>query len=198
MCGTMRINSFSLGLFLFVYTFLLVSCSSSQDSMYGFDHSLSNQKIVIGENLFTVNVPSGFFLPENQIIKGFEFWLMNKKYDSSLSLIRINADAPTMVGISNEPLKNILAYCKTLRRAEIGNKFQVIGNDEYFSINNMSFVSSEFIGKDGLPCRVVVFNFDGFFYELSANITNKGLAGEEVSFDLYSAQNAILFSIKKI
>lgn len=192
----MRSSLFNLLVYLVLYIFLFISCSSSQNSIYGTDHQLSNEKILV-DGLYYINVPVGFFIPENNIPKGFEFWLMNRDYNSSLSLVKINIDSPSKAAISENPLKHVLTYSKTLRRAEIGNSFSSIGKEEYFSLNNIEFAASEYIGKDGLPIRLVVFKYQNNFYELSASITNRGLSGDEISYDLYSAQNALLSSISK-
>ncbi|MBN1637711.1 MAG: hypothetical protein JW866_02000 [Ignavibacteriales bacterium] len=188
-------------IFVILILFLIYSCTTTiQESEELTDFPTTYPMTSKTANSLTSNlkmsVPEGWFATEDNEFNRVDLWLVRDDYSASINLIPINLDEKLSFEIKNYDLKFILDISKIMRKNNLANNFNLIGKDEFFKINNRDFVAYQYTDSKGIKARVVIFNYAGSFYELSA-ISSVDIGKTKVDLkELFTVQNSILSTIR--
>lgn len=169
---------------------LFYSCSTTINSLYNFDYPLTSQKAYSKNTNISVNIPDGWFTAEENECKCIDLWLIKNDYSQSLNFTIINADDETRKNIHTNGILKLAEYSKLFVRAKSGNLFKGFFNEENFAIGKKQFYAYQYSDESGKNIRVVLFEHNNRFYELSA-ISNNSTDYEK----LWVIQNTVLTSL---
>ncbi|MBN2572588.1 MAG: hypothetical protein JXA68_10705 [Ignavibacteriales bacterium] len=143
-----------------------------------------------------MSIPQGWFFTEDNEFNRIDLWLVRDDYSASINLTPINLDEKLSTEINNDDLKFILEVSKKIRKQNLANDFNIVGQDEYFKINNRNFAAYQYTNLNGIKARVVVFNYAERFFELLAVPTiDVGKTKVDVN-ELFTIQNSLLATIR--
>ena len=186
-----------------VLVLLMVSawaCSSSRESIYKSDFPLMNEYANSTNEELSVKIPEGWLAVDENKNHSIDLWLVKEDFSATISFTPIHVDDSTYDEIKSSESENDLSlaldYSKTFRKAVLGDKFKPVLKDEYFELDNRPFAAYQFTDSNSLPARVVVFRYGRFYYEVSANFSDKKAAGSFSSEELFRVQNSILSTLK--
>ncbi len=192
--GCFFVSLVGMGIFLI----LLSACASSTStSIYNFDYPLTNQTVQSQYMDLSVNVPLNWFAVEDNECDCIDLLLINKERNTSIKFIPINIDS-TAAGMNEKlTLKDVLGISKKFRQAALGNKFHLIGDDEFFEVNSFSAASYKYADENGIIKRIVVFLCSGKYFEsIAGYLTKESNSSEEALKELFRIQNSVLNSVK--
>jgi len=177
--------------FLIIFIF---SCTSSRYSTYSSDYPMTKEVVSSQSDVLYVKVPEGWYSVLDNDGKGIDLWLVKEDYSASLNFMAINVDNPGQKS-NDDGLKSILYYSKVLKKADMGESFKTLDEDEYFQINSINCGAYKYLSKEGLPVRVVVFKYGESYFEMTALPVRK-TDGEYIDPDeLFRVQNSVIASI---
>ncbi|OGU34607.1 MAG: hypothetical protein A2068_07565 [Ignavibacteria bacterium GWB2_35_6b] len=168
----------------------IVSCSSLKESVYKSDYPLSSERAKSISKSFSLQIPDGWFSTADNEKNSFELWLNNKDNSAAITFINIIADEKAVE--SDNELEKLLNYSKVVKKAELGKNYKELEYEEYFELNGTPCAALVFINKENKKGRIVVFEFDGHYYESTATVLNEEKISEK---DLFVIQNSVLKTI---
>lgn len=170
---------------------ILSACAGGVNSLYFSDYPLTTGKVSSQSGSFSVLLPKGWFIAEDNELRINEIWLIKEDYSASISFIPINVDSSTASQLAAGGLQELKRLNIAFRKAKIGNKPVSIFNEELFQINSNDFLAYEYPDENNAKIRVVLFKFEGKFYECSAIP-----ASAQNLEELFNIQNTLLTSIQ--
>ena len=185
-------NSRIIRFFVFAITSCFISCSPGYESIYDSNYPLTTQRVKSLSGEISVRIPEEWFSVTDNEKQSFDLWLIKNDYSAAISFVKLNPDEQTLQHKKDDRLSLLLKYSKMLKRAENGNDFSVISDDEFFELNNLRFGSFVFSAKDFPKNRIIIFEFGNNFYESTATILN---STDNNDFELFEIQNTVLKSI---
>ena len=181
-----------------IISILLNSCSSSREPLYGLDYPLTAEYVKSFSTDLKVQIPQGWFYVEENKNHSIDLWLLRDDMGAAIVFTPIHMDESTLNEIRESETNGLsfaLNFSKTLRKAMNGSGFKQLQDDEYFEINNTPYAAYRYTGKSGIPSRVILFRYAGYFYEAAASINNSSSASTEFE-QLFRVQNAVLSSLR--
>ncbi|MEW6508760.1 MAG: hypothetical protein AB1432_13550 [Bacteroidota bacterium] len=166
------------------------ACSTSLNSVYKFDYPLTQQRAFSKTTNISVKIPDGWFTAEDNECKCIDLWLIRNDYKQSLNFSLIHLDEETRKNIRQYGLNKLTSYNKIFVKVKFGNSFEGLLHDEIFEINGKQFSAYEYIDKEGSRNRVVLFEHNNNFYELTAVSREHGNNEQ-----LWVIQNSVLTSL---
>jgi hypothetical protein len=192
----------SLIFFSFLFISLIVnSCSTSKKiitkgSNFTTDYPLTEDIAYSASSDLTIRIPEGWTSAEDNECDCLDLWLIRDDFSAQLNLITYEVDDEIRKEAINGNLDTLVYFSKHLKKLRLKNNFQETGGDEYFEINEKPFAAYEYIGDEGLPIRIVVFQYKGRIFELSAIPAQKvGKSKVDIN-ELFTVQQTVLASIK--
>ncbi|MDQ7817842.1 MAG: hypothetical protein RDU14_12525 [Melioribacteraceae bacterium] len=177
-------------LLFIVFVLLLHSCSAVVKSIYDFDYPLKSETAYSNNSNISVKIPEGWFTAVDNECNCIDLWLIKDDYTQSLNFTLINLDEVTRNEVKTSGIKRVADYCKIFVRVKLGNSFKGFSGEESFELNGNLFFAYQYLDKDDKPVRVVVFEHQKRFYELTA------ISKESGNFEqLFSIQNSVLTSM---
>lgn len=170
---------------------IIAACSGRINSLYFSDYPLTTGKVSSQSGKFSVLLPKGWFIAEDNDLRINEIWLIKEDYSASISFIPINVDSSTADQLVLGGLQELKRLNIAFRKAKVGNASFSILNEEFFQVNDTEFFAYEYTTEDHAKIRVVLFKFNGKFYECSASSSNS-----QNSEELFNVQNTILATIQ--
>lgn len=177
-------------LFIF-FIFHLNSCTTAVRSIYDFDYPLTSEIANSYDSKISVRIPEGWFTAIDNECNCIDLWLIKNDYTQSLNLTLLNLDDATKSDIRKLGFKKLVDYSKIFVRVKLGNSFKGFFNEESFEISSNFFAGYQYLDKESIPVRVIVFEIRGRYYEFAA--ISKGIGNFE---RLFTIQNAVLSSLK--
>lgn len=176
----------------FIIALAIVSCSSLKESVYNSNFPLSTERAKSISNNFSIQIPNEWFSTVDNANNSFELWLNEKNYSASITFINIIADEKSLQSENDDELQKLLNYSKIVKKAELGKNYKELEYEEYFELNGIPCAALVFLNKENKKGRIVVFEFDGHYYESTATILNEDKINEN---DLFVIQNSVLKTI---
>ena len=167
----------------------MISCGGA--SIYETDYPLSKEMAYSKTSNLYVNLPSGWFTAEDNECNCTDLWIVKNDYSQSITFKKINLDEAVLKEFDGNGLDKIAFYSKTFARVKLGKDFKNFSNEEVFEINGKTFAAYEYLNKNQIPVRVVVFRQYNKYYESEA-IAKDG----KNSVELFKIQNAVLSTLK--
>lgn len=175
----------------FIFSLLLFySCSSAIKSIYDSNYPLTAQKAYSKNTNISVNIPEGWFTAEDNDCNCIDLWLIKNDYSQSLNFAVINTDEKTKKNIQENGITKLAEYNKIFVKAKLGNSFKGFFNEENFELGKKRFYAYQYLDNSGKSVRVVIFEYNKRFFELSA-ITSNSDSYEQ----LWVIQNTVLTSL---
>jgi hypothetical protein len=180
---------------------LFSSCATTKKvsenvSVYPSDYPLSDDIAYSSSTDLTVNIPEGWTTAEDQECKCIDLWLIRDDFSATLNLVTYEVNDTIRKKTIEGKLDTLLSYSKQLKKSKLKEKYKQLDGDEYFKENGRPFAAYKYIGDEGLPIRVVVFQYQGRIFEFSA-MPAKNVGGEKVDTDeLFRIQQSVLSSIR--
>lgn len=179
-------------IFLSIIAVAIDSCSSLKESVYKSDYPLSSERVKSVTKSFSLQIPNGWFSTIDNEKNSFELWLNNKENTAAITFINIIADEKSLQAENEDELHKLLNYSKIVKKAELGKNYKELQYEEYFELNGIPCTALVFLNKENKKGRIVVFEFDGHYYESTATILNEEKISEK---DLFVIQNSVLKTI---
>jgi hypothetical protein len=199
----LRSSLFTLILILiFIYSILNISsCAgpsavTEKESIYPSDYPLTEDLAYSLSSDLTVRIPQGWTAAEDNDCKCIDLWLIRNDFSATLNLVTYEVDDEIRKAAINGKLDTLVYFSKKLKRIKLKNGFKQETEDEFFKLNDKDFAAYEYIGDEDLPIRIVVFQFQGRIFELSAMPAQKVGKGIIDTEELFTIQQAVLASIK--
>jgi len=180
---------------LITTTLFFAACSGAR-SISGYKPFLSNDYAKSRSTELKVRIPLGWFTAldnENNVI---DLWLIKDDHKAVMNLMRLNIDGDAIKETKGYPLLAGVKFSKMYKKASLKIDFEVMGDDEYFDIGENTYGSYLYRNKSGAIARVVVFQYKGKLFELSAIPSPQT---DNVTFnskDLFFIQEAVLSSVE--
>lgn len=169
----------------------MISCGGGVASIYETDYPLSKEMAYSKTSNLYVNLPSGWFTAEDNECNCTDLWIVKGNYSQSITFKKINLDEAVQKEIGENGLDKIAFYSKTFARVKLGKDFKNFYNEEVFEMNGKTFTAYDYLNKNQIPVRVVVFRQYDKYYESEAVSKDGKSAGE-----LFKIQNAVLSTLK--
>ncbi len=179
----------------FVTFYFLLSCSSGRITKYDTEYPLSNKIAESRTTDLNVNIPEGWFEAVDNEGYNIDLWLVRDDYSATINLTSIHLDDETKNKIGSDELRSVLEYSKTFKKAKHGKHFTQLNDNVFFDINKIPCGSYEYETNEGLIRRVIVFKYNGIFFELLAAPSVDRIAEVDID-ELFSVQQAVISSIK--
>ncbi|MBU0559996.1 MAG: hypothetical protein ABIG69_04810 [Bacteroidota bacterium] len=153
---------------------------------------LSSQIVFNQSKSISANVPLHWFAPEANDSSGIDLWLVKDDYSASIVIISINVNTfQTKSGIQSE-LDLVAKLFLAAKKAEGGKNFKLIRDLTNFRLANKLCIEFEFLDKNLLSSRSIVFMYKGGFYSCTLKI----LKPNSSIYSDKAVQNAVLNSIE--
>ncbi len=169
----------------------LISCAASSTSIYDLDYPLTNEIARSKTSIMYVKIPQGWFVADDNECNCIDLWLVKEDYSATINFITINIDSATSQKIKENKLESITAISKTFIKAKYGKNFKGFFNEELFSIRKNKFSAYQYVNENQQTVRVVLFIYDGKFYEVKAIHVKT-----DNPLEVFKVQNSVLSSIK--
>lgn len=179
-------------IYSFIIALAIVSCSSLKESVYKSDYPLSSERIKSNSKSFSIQIPGSWFSTVDNEKNSFELWLNNNDNSAAITFINIIADEKSLQTENESELQKLLDYSIVVKKAELGKNYKELEYEEHFELNGIPCAALVFINKENKKGRIVVFEFDGHYYESTATILNDEKFSEK---ELFIIQNSILRTI---
>ena len=197
-------NFFYFSLYIINFAFLIFlfsGCATSKKvsenvSAYPADYPLTENIAYSSSTDLTVNIPQGWSTAEDQQCKCIDLWLIRNDFSATLNLVTYEVSDTIRKKTIEGKLDTLLSYSKQEKKSKLKEDFKQAGDDEYFNINGRPFAAYEYIGDEGLPIRVVVFQYQGRIFELSAMPAKDVGGGKVDTEELFKVQQSVLSSVK--
>lgn len=177
-----------LSIIIFVF---MISCGGGIASIYQRDYPLSKEMAYSKTSNLYVNLPSGWFSAEDNEYNRTDLWIVKNDYSESITFRKMNLDETVQKEIDGNGLDKITFYSKTFTKVKLGKDFSNFSNEEVFEMNGKTFAAYEYLNKNHIPVRVVVFRQYDKYYESEAISKTSGNVQE-----LFKIQNSVLSTIK--
>jgi hypothetical protein len=177
-----------LSIIVFVFLF---SCGGGVASIYETDYPLSKEIAYSKTSNLYVNLPSGWFTAEDNEYNCTDLWIVKDDYSESIAFKKINLDDDVLKEIGGTGLDKITFYSKTFARVKLGKDFKNFYNEEFFEINGKTFAAYEYLNKNQIPVRVVLFRQYDKYYESEAISKDA-----DIIHELFKIQNTVLSTLK--
>ena len=143
-----------------------------------------------------MQIPQDWFTAIDNDCNCIDLWLIADDYSASLNLFVFNIDETmeSKIGENENELEELIRLSKVLKRAQFGNEFQSVGDDEYFLFNQTE--AAAYVYRDGTlhEKRVVMFKHNGRYYEFLAT-PQDDVTDYEITA-LFNIQNSVLASVR--
>lgn len=169
----------------------MISCGGGAASIYETDYLLSKEMAYSKTSNLYINLPSGWFSAEDNECNCTDLWIVKSNYSQSITFKKINLDETVQKELDGNGLDKIAFYSKTFARVKLGRDFKNFSNEEVFEMNGKTFAAYEYLNKNQIPVRVVIFRQYDKYYESEAISKDAGNAHE-----LFKIQNSVLSTIK--
>jgi hypothetical protein len=177
-------------LFILVVILYLNSCTTSLKSIYDFNYPLTSAIAYSYDSKISARIPEDWFTAIDNECNCIDLWLIKNDYTQSLNLTRLNLDDATKSEIKKLGIKKLVDYSKIFVRVKLGNSFKGFFNEEFWEINGNSFAGYQYLDKESIQVRVIVFEHGDRYYEFTA------ISKESGNFEqLFNIQNSVLSSI---
>lgn len=158
--------------------------------MYDSNYTLTNELGKSRTSRLSVRIPQGWFTAEDNENKLIDLWLVKDDYSATLNFVALNVDSLTMKEIQSNEISSVVEFSKAFKKARYGKTFSGFINQETLEINKKVFSAYEYYDDSNRNIRVVVFQTDNIFYELTAiPVKIQNLR------ELFKIQNSVLSSI---
>lgn len=184
---------------VFSSPFLLNSCASSRvgSALYpSADYPLTNDTVYSASSDLTFRIPRGWTRAEAGENKMLDLWLIRNDFSATLNLVALSADSIFKSQAAEDSLLFALNYSRQLKINRIGAGFKAVREDEFFNFNKKRFGAYEYEGTEGLPVRVVIFTYNGRYFEFSAVPTQSVGQAKVDPKDLFRVQQSLIATIK--
>jgi hypothetical protein len=186
---------------LLFISLIIASCSTSKrittkESAYTTDYPMTDDIAYSLSSDLTVRIPQGWTSAEDNDCKCIDLWLIRNDFSAQLNFITYEVDDEIRKQTINGNLDTLIYFSKQLKKSKLKSNFQEVGNEEYFELNDKPFAAYEYMGDEGLPIRIVVFQYKGRIFELSAVTAQKIGKGKVGTKELFDTQQSVLASIK--
>lgn len=195
---------FNYTLYIINFAFLIYlfsGCATSKKvsenvSVYPSDYPLTEDIAYSSSTDLTVKIPEGWTTAEDQECKCIDIWLIRNDFSATLNLVTYEVNDTIRKKTIEGKLDTLLSYSKQLKKSKLKEKYKPVEWDEYFKVNGKPFAAYEYIGDEDLPIRIVVFQYQGRIFELSA-MPAKNVGGGKVDpEELFKVQQTVLSSIR--
>jgi len=141
-----------------------------------------------------LKIPKGWFTAEDNDCNCIDIWLIRDDFSATMSLTLFNVTSSDSSQIVKATLEDALKFSKKFKEAELKDKFSILGNDEFFFLNNKRFAAYSYLGDENLPIRIVVFDYSDKYFEFSAVPAKSIGKGEVNPQELFRVQQSVLAS----
>lgn len=180
--------------FIIVSLIILVSCTGTS-SLYNDDYPLTTDAVKSKPGNIAVNIPKDWFSADDNKENKIDLWLIKDDYTATISFIPVNVEENDGTRFANSSLDKIKEYSKLSQKLAHLNNYIDMLKDETFELNKTKISTYQFAGKDGVAYRCALFKIGDQYYECTA--AAKPPHSKEKLNEIFSAQNAVLKSIKK-
>jgi len=185
-------------LFLIGTIFFLYSCASTPRiiekpvSIYKADYPLTASYAYSKSTDLRMIIPEGWFTAEDNECNCIDLWLIRNDFSATLNLIKINFIEDGKDKVNKNDLNSVAEYSKLTKKSTFKGQFKLLDKNEDFELNEIRFIAYQYIGDEGLPVRVAVFNYGNQFFEFSALPAQS--VGEKLVLpdELFSIQQSVL------
>lgn len=184
---------------VFSSPFLLDSCAPSRigSAIYPeADYPLSKDTVYSASSDLTFLIPRGWTTAEAGENKTLDLWLIRNDFSAALNLVALNADSIFHAQAVEDSLLFALNYSRQLKINRMGAGYKAMREDEFFNFSMKRFGAYEYEGIEGLPVRVVIFNYKGRYFEFSAVPTQSVGQTKVDPKDLFRVQQSLIATIK--
>ncbi len=172
----------------FILLIFLFKCSSG--SIYNFNSNLSKESIISRFSNFKIILPEDWFVADDDGNSKIDICLVKNDYSASIKFSPILINEFSDNSLIEIPISKIASVEMDLIKNKMGKNFKGFNNIENLMINDKNFSAFEFLDIKSYPIRVVIFEYQNIYYEVTA--TTKNISEQKSLFDL---QNTILKSI---
>lgn len=185
-----RKSKFGICLSAFFIFSLFVKCSSVQ-SIYNSDYPLSSKTAKSNSGLVEFNIPTGWFVAEDNEHNVTDLWLVKDDYSATIKLFTLHLDKESKQKFGNNVLDKVTELQKLIVKSKLGKTFSGFTSEEIFEIKSGKCLAFQFLDEEKHPARTVIFQHNSQIFELSAfNLKNNN---PEETFRI---QNSLLTSLK--
>ncbi|MCX6150671.1 MAG: hypothetical protein NTX22_09125 [Ignavibacteriales bacterium] len=178
----------------------LISCAPTKTiettSAYSTDFPLTTDIAYSSSSDLTVRIPKGWFTAEDKECKCTDLWLIRDDFSATINLITYEVDDTIRKHVIDGKMDTLVSYSKQLKKSKLKIGLKLVKEDEFFQLNEKPFAAYEYLGDEGIPIRVVLFQYQGRIFELSAMPAQKIGRGKVDSQELFRVQQSVLASIK--
>ena len=169
---------------------IMFSCGGSSASVYKSAIQLTKENVHSKISGINVNLPLNWFAADDNECNCTDIWLVKNDYSNSISIRKINTDAKTLDDIIKQGIGYAVYLSKMFVKSKLGINYDNFSGEETYNLNGRLLSSYQYNNKVGNKIRVVVFEYEGKFYECEAvSINGKNLD------ELFCTQNAVMVSI---
>lgn len=179
-------------------TLIISACSAGEvKPLYNNDYPLTEDFAYSLSADFSVNIPEGWFTSEDNECKCIDLWLIREDFSATISFVPLDFLSSNPANqLEEDLLKEAVLYSKTRRMAKLQENFHPYETDEYFKLRGNQYAAYQYIGDEGLPIRVVLFSYNGAYFEVSAVPSQQVGSGVVNPSDLFRIQQTVISSIK--
>ncbi|HEX2865674.1 MAG TPA: hypothetical protein VHO03_01465 [Ignavibacteriales bacterium] len=184
---------------VFSSLFFFNSCAPSRmgSAIYpNADYPLTNDTAYSASSDLTFRIPRGWVRAEAGKNEPIDLWLIRSDFSATLNLVALSADSIFKSQPAEDSLALVLNYSRQLKINRLGQAYKAVREDEYFKFSNKRFGAYEYEGTEGLPVRVVIFNYKGKYFEFSAVPTQSVGQGKVDPKDLFRVQQTLIATIR--
>ncbi|MCK5087672.1 MAG: hypothetical protein KAQ90_09125 [Melioribacteraceae bacterium] len=169
----------------------LANCSSKY-SQSNIDELFTPERAVSKTSGLSVQIPKGWHQVDANDSTFIDLWLVEDNFNASISLLPIH----TNMKIETTNLYDYFEYSKVLNKVKYDNNIEISSEDKPYVINDALAAVYNFTTTQNQYYRVIVFQLNNNFYELTA-LLDERLSQNNISKDeLARIQDYLLASIK--
>lgn len=184
--------------FCAVLAFIMHACAAAEvRPLYNSDYPLTEDYAYSLSADFSVNIPRGWFTSEDNECNCIDLWLIRDDFSATISFTPIGfLNTNSAAQTQEEIIKEAVLYSKAQRMAKLQENFRPYETDEYFKLRGNQCAAYQYIGDEGLPIRVVLFSYNGKYFEVSAVPSQQVGSGVVNPAELFRIQQTVISSIK--
>lgn len=171
------------------FVVLVVMSACSADSTVNTSYPLTGKTIKSVSGKLSSALPRDWFAADGSET-GFDLWFIEKDYRASINISSINVLLNKEFDSSEDELLFLLNNSKTVRKAEGSNILSRKNN--YTEINSLPVLSYDYINKNKIESRCLIFKLKGSYYEMNTFRFEKSISGNLLEM----VQNTILANLK--
>ncbi|GAB4140368.1 MAG: hypothetical protein Fur0015_10680 [Ignavibacteriales bacterium] len=174
--------------YIFALIILFISnCSSTTDSIYNSDVSLSFNPIKSAHERFTVKIPEGWYAT-NSDEDAIELWLNKSDFSASIIFTQVNFNSGSIDDTQ------LYEFVKEFKISGSKPKARLLSEEKFYT-NRKYFYAFEYEFNQTDIRRTILFSHNGLTFESTAMFVNQNQISEQMKNELFATQNSILKSL---